>query len=112
MQTKYRNIKAEYNGDVYDSRKEMRRAAALDLLQKFGAISGLEKQRSFVLQDGYTTKDGRKIRPICYVADFVYHDNERGVDVVEDVKGVRTDVYKIKRKMFEFRYPEYEFVES
>lgn len=112
MQTKYRNIKAEYGGNMYDSRKEMRRACALDMLVRCGRVRDLERQRRFILQDGYTTRDGRSIRPISYVADFVYYDNDRCAWVVEDVKGVRTDVYKIKRKMFEFRYPEYVFLES
>ena len=109
---KYRNIKAEYNGDVYDSRKEMRRACALDMLVRCGRIKFLERQKRFILQDGYVTRDRRKIRPISYIADFVYYDNDKKSWVVEDVKGVRTDVYRLKRKMFEFRYPEYLFLES
>lgn len=112
MQTKYRNIKAEFNGEVYDSRKEMRRAAALEMLVRCGRIKGLERQKRFILQDGYITRDGRSIRPISYIADFVYYDNDRRGWVVEDVKGVRTDVYKIKRKMFEYRYQDYIFLES
>lgn len=112
MQAKYRNIKAEYNGEVYDSRKEMRRAYALDMLVRCGRIKFLERQKRFILQDGYLTRDGRKIRPISYIADFVYYDNDKGSWVVEDVKGVRTEVYRLKRKMFEFRYPEYLFLES
>ena len=102
---KYRNIKAEYNGDVYDSRKEMRRACALDMLVRCGRIKFLERQKRFILQDGYVTRDGRKIRPISYIADFVYYDNDKKSWVVEDV-------YRLKRKMFEFRYPEYLFLES
>ena len=112
MQAKYRNIKAEYNGDVYDSRKEMRRAYALDMLVRCGRIKFLERQKRFILQDGYVTRDGRKIRPISYIADFVYYEKDKKSWVVEDVKGVRTDVYRLKRKMFEFRYPEYLFLES
>lgn len=112
MQAKYRNIKAEYNGDMYDSRKEMRRAYALDMLSRAGKIKDLERQKRFILQDGYVTRDGRKIRPISYIADFFYYDCDKKMWVVEDVKGVRTDVYRIKRKMFEFRYPEYIFLEN
>ena len=112
MQAKYRNIKAEYNGEIYDSRKEMRRAYALDMLVRCGRIKDLERQKRFILQDGYLTRDGRKIRPISYIADFVYYDNDKGLWVVEDVKGVRTEVYRLKRKMFEFRYPDYLFLES
>ena len=111
---KYRNIKALYNGVVYDSRKEMRRAVALDWMVKAGVIRDLERQKPFVLQEGYVNNKGEKIRPIQYVADFVYFDVENGRWVVEDVKSpaTRTDVYRIKKKLFEYKYPEYWFVES
>ncbi|MBP5789250.1 MAG: DUF1064 domain-containing protein [Neisseriaceae bacterium] len=114
MQGKYKNIKAEYNGAVYDSRKEMRRAVALDWMVKASVIRDLERQKAFVLQDGYVNNWGEKIRPIQYVADFVYFDNEKGQWIVEDVKSpaTRTDVYRIKKKLFEAKYPEYWFVES
>ena len=68
-----------------------------------GLIKDLELQKRFVLQDGYEMQ-GKKIRPITYVADFVYFDIEKNKTVVEDVKGMRTDVYKMKKKMFEYRY--------
>lgn len=112
MQRKYHNIVAEYNGVRYDSRKEMRRAFALDMLARAGQIKGLERQKPFVLQEAYVTRDGRKIRPIIYIADFVYYDVDRDEFVVEDVKGVRTEVYKLKRKLFERKYPDYFFIES
>lgn len=113
MQGKYKNIKAEYNGIVYDSRKEMRRAVALDWMLKAGVIRDLERQKRFVLQEGYVNNKGEKIREICYLADFCYYDNEKGKYIVEDVKSpaTRTDVYLIKKKLFEKRYPEYWFEE-
>lgn len=113
MQGKYKNIKAEYNGVMYDSRKEMRRAAALDWMLKAGVIRDLERQKAFVLQEGYYNNKKEKIRPIFYLADFVYYDNERKMWIVEDVKSpaTRTDVYLIKKKLFEKRYPEYWFEE-
>ena len=73
-------------------------------------ISNLRCQVPFELQPKYTTRDGRKIRAITYVADFVYERD--GVTYVQDSKGMRTDVYKMKRKMFEYKYPEYIFIES
>ena len=114
MQGKYKNIKTEYNGDVYDSRKEMRRAVALDWLLKAGVIRDLERQKAFVLQEGYVNNKKEKIRPIFYVADFVYFDTERCRWVVEDVKSpaTRTDVYRIKKKLFEYKYPDYWFEET
>lgn len=111
---KYHNIKTLYNGLTYDSKKEARRAHALDILTMCGRISNLERQKRFVLQDGYTNNKGEKIRPIVYVADFVYYDHDKDCWIVEDVKSpaTRTDVYKLKKKIFEYKYPEYMFLES
>ena len=48
-------------------------------------------------------KRGRVIeRPCYYIADFVYTEN--GATVVEDTKGVKTDAYKIKKKLLLERY--------
>ena len=51
------------------------------------------------------------MRKVSYIADFMYKDIKRGVTVVEDVKGFKTDVYKIKKKLFLYKYPKYEFKE-
>lgn len=109
---KYGAEKTEWNGRVYDSKKEAKRAAALEQQEKFGIIKNLQKQVAFELQPGYTNNQGKKIRPITYIADFVYQkDNTM---YVEDVKGsakTLTDAYKIKKKLFEYKYPGYIFVE-
>lgn len=48
-------------------------------------------------------KNGKVVERACsYVADFVY--NENGEQVVEDTKGIRTEAYKIKRKMMRWLY--------
>lgn len=73
------------------------------MLQRAGQISNLQKQVLFVLQEPFTAYDGEKIRAISYVADFTYEDKD-GRTIVEDAKGMRTDVYKIKRKMFLYKY--------
>lgn len=109
---KYGNKKTLYNGQVYDSKKEAKRAYELNLLQRAGVISNLERQRRFELLPAYTNNKGKKVRPIIYIADFVYKKN--GIYYVEDVKGskkVLTDVYRIKKKIFEYKYPEYIFIE-
>ena len=106
---KYKNIKS--NG--CDSRKEARRLAQLRLLEKAGEISNLRQQVKYVLiptqyetyerysKKGKRLKDGvRFIEKECsYYADFVYTITETGENVWEDVKGVRTEAYKIKRKL-------------
>lgn len=108
---KYHNTKVIYNGIKFDSKKEAERYKELKLLEKVGVISDLELQSKFLLQPGYVNAKGEKIRPIYYVADFYYYDNELKKYVVEDTKGVKTDVYKLKKKMFEYQYIDKTIVE-
>ena len=104
MVSKYRNRKAVIDGITFDSKKEARRYSELKLLKKAGRIENLELQPSFVLVDGYVNGAGKKIRPMTYKADFRYYDVMEKCEVIEDVKGVRTEVYKLKKKLFEERY--------
>jgi hypothetical protein len=82
-------------------------------MQRAGQIKDLQRQVKFVLQDGYVNNKGEKIRPICYIADFQYRDNE-GRKIVEDTKSpaTKTDVFKIKKKLFEAKFKDYIFVEK
>ena len=96
--SKYFNRKT--NG--YASRKEANRAAELHALEKAGVIKELREQYRFEL---VPPQQGE--RPVYYVADFVYYDNERKISVVEDVKSEitrRLPAYVIKRKLFQQRY--------
>ena len=102
--SKYHNKKVIYNGIKFDSKKEMQRYKNLELLESTNYICSLELQKKFLLQEGYTNAEGKKIRPIYYIADFYYYDYIDNKWVVEDVKGVRTDVYKLKKKLFEYKY--------
>ena len=108
---KYNAIKTETDGIVFDSKKEATRYYSLMLLAKEGKIKNLQRQVRFVLQDEFVNNDKQKVRPIFYIADFCYERN--GKKIVEDVKSpaTRTQVYIIKKKLFQFRYPEYKFVE-
>lgn len=103
--SKYRNRKT--NG--YDSAKEAKRAAELKLLEKAGHITDLQEQVTILLQERFQC-NGKWERAIAYIADFVYFKD--GQKIVEDVKGFKTDVYKIKRKMLLFNYPDIIFIES
>ena len=95
---KYHNKKIAYAGEMFDSRKELNRYIELLLLQKAGKISGLRRQVKFELIPAIRDAQGMPAeRACCYIADYVYTEN--GKTVVEDVKGIRTDVYKIKRKL-------------
>jgi hypothetical protein len=89
---------AEKSGG-YASRKEHRRANELRMMQRAGLITNLREQVPYELIPAQRSADGKVIERACsYVADFVYTD-EHGNTVVEDTKGMRTDVYRIKRKL-------------
>lgn len=108
--SKYFSKKVIVDGITFDSKKEAKRYSELKLLEKAGRIKDLSLQHQFVLQPPFK-KNGKTIRAITYVADFVYFDLERMRNVVEDVKGYKTDVYQLKKKMFEYKYPELTIVE-
>ena len=105
MQSKYKNKKTQIDMYVFDSTKEAKRYRELKLLEMAGEISNLELQPRFLLQESFR-KNGKTYRKIEYVADFKYIEN--GKTIVEDVKGLQTDVFKIKHKLFEKKYPELE----
>lgn len=88
---KYRNELTEVDGVTFASKAEARRYGELKLLEYAGEIYGLILQPRFVLE-----VNGVKIT--TYVADFEYRDREDR-RTVEDVKGVRTTVYKLKKKL-------------
>lgn len=102
---KYRNKKTQVDMYVFDSIAESRRYKELALLQKAGEIRNLELQPRFLLQDSFK-KNGKTYRKIEYIADFQYI--EKGKIIIEDVKGKETEVFKLKRKLFEYRYPDFE----
>lgn len=102
---KYRNKKVIVDGKKFDSKKEGDRYKELKLLERAGEISNLELQPRFLLQDKFK-KNGKTYRKIEYVADFKYIEN--GKKIVEDVKGIQTDVFKLKHKIFEKVYPDLE----
>ncbi|MFT3995734.1 MAG: DUF1064 domain-containing protein [Dysgonomonas sp.] len=95
---KYRNIKV----GKYDSKKEKNRADLLKILEKQGEISHLKEQVKFeLIPSQYEVIKNKKrcVEKSCsYIADFTYCDIH-GNFIVEDTKGVRTEVYKIKKKL-------------
>lgn len=95
--SKYGSRKITVDGITFDSRKEYFRWHELSLLERAGVIHGLQRQVRFELIPSQKV-DGKVVeRPVHYVADFVYQEN--GQTVVEDVKGVKTKDYILKRKM-------------
>lgn len=101
---KYHNKLTEIDGIKFHSRKEAERYTILKLMEKSGGISNLELQKKYVLIPTIPAVKGvcSAQRSCCYIADFVYTDNKTGRIVVEDVKGMRTEVYKIKKKLMRY----------
>lgn len=91
------------HGHMHDSAKEARRCNDLHLLERAGEISGIEQQPMFPIKI-----NGKQV--CVYKADFAYL-NRAGERVIEDVKGHRTDVYKLKKKLVEASYPGVQIVE-
>ena len=115
---KYHSKKCVVDGEKFDSKKEAGRYKVLRLLEEEGVIEDLRRQVKFVLIPTQrempeesarsaggvrNPKQGRVLEQECsYTADFVYKEN--GKTVVEDVKGVRTREYIIKRKLMLFMH--------
>lgn len=100
---KYHNTKTKVNNIIFDSKLEAKRYTELKLLEKKGLIKDLILQPSYELIPSFK-KDNKTFRKTCYIADFSYYDNELGKTIVEDTKGFSNDVYKLKRKLFEYTY--------
>lgn len=92
-------------GRKHDSKAEFRRCYELELLEKAGEIRDLKRQVKHVLIPAQYDSSGKLLeKAITYTSDFEYVDVRTGEAVVEDVKGVRTEVYKIKRKLMLWIY--------
>ncbi len=90
--SKYGAKKTVVDGITFDSQAEATRYSVLKVIQAAGLIADLRLQVSYQI-----TVNGKKV---CrYVADFVYIEN--GKEVVEDVKGMKTPVYNLKKKLME-----------
>ena len=103
------------DGITFSSRAEARRYGELKLLLRAKQISDLKLQPRFLLQPSFKY-GGKTERAIEYVADFQYtafNKDKKPYVVVLDVKGFKTEAYKLKRKMFLRMYgSQYHFVES
>lgn len=89
------------DGVTFDSKREANRYLVLKGMEEDGLIENLRRQVRYELVPAFDVDD-RHYRPVYYVADFVYVED--GKEVVEDVKGMRTDVYRLKSKLFARRY--------
>lgn len=109
MYRKYHNTKTVADGIKFDSKLEAERYAQLKILERAGVIRALELQPSFDLLPSFR-KNGKTWRKTVYKADFRYILAKDDRIIIEDVKGstaVITDVFRLKQKLFEYKYPDY-----
>jgi len=106
--SKYNAVKVRLDGYTFDSKAEAARYNELKVLERAAIISQLEVHPRFELLEAFTDNEGKRQRAIDYVADFAYWQD--GQYVVEDVKGVETPVFKLKKKLFLKRYTGMRFV--
>lgn len=97
------------DGIKFPSMKEANYYCELKLLKRAGEIKDFDRQVKFVLQPAYDRK-GEHIREIAYYADFVITYKDDSQKVI-DVKGYETDVFKMKKKMLLYKYPNIDFEE-
>lgn len=90
--SKYRAIKTTIDGITFASKAESNVYQMRRLQERAGEISNLKLQPRFDI-----VVNGIKI--CTYVADFEYDLLTTGAHIVEDMKGVRTQVYRLKRKL-------------
>lgn len=105
---KYHNTKTVADGIKFDSKIEAERYTQLKMMERAGVIRNLELQPEYELIPSFR-KNGKTWRKTAYKADFRYILVEDDITIIEDVKGstaVITDVFRLKQKLFEYKYPE------
>jgi len=100
--SKYHNKKVTIDGRTFDSKAEARYYQELKLRLKAGDIKDFTCQPRINLLPSFT-KQGRKVRPMTYIADFKIAHNDGSIEYI-DVKGMETEAFKLKRKLFDFLY--------
>lgn len=107
---KYGAKKTEIDGITFHSQAEARYYTQLKVLKRSKQIIDFTLQPSFVLLDKFKDNTGKVQQAITYKADFLIDHND-GTKEVVDVKGMVTQQYTLRKKMFLHRYPDYKFSE-
>lgn len=108
-ESKYHNRKVTYYDPAtketisFDSEKERDYYLILKDRERRGEIKDLRRQVSIEIQRAFTDKADKKHRAIKYIADFVYYDLDDYQLHYIDVKGFKTEVYKLKKKLLAYR---------
>lgn len=101
---KFRNKKMEVDGILFDSQKEAYYYIELKIKLSKKEILKFTLQPEFLLQSAYVNKDGKPVREIIYIGDFQVWNNDGTVEII-DTKGFKTKEFRIKKKLFEYKYP-------
>ena len=107
--SKYHSRKVTVDNIVFDSQKEANYYLELKLRKRANDIIDFELQPVYILQEKYK-RDGKTVQPITYRADFKIIHKNFDVEIV-DVKGMKTEVYRIKKKLLLAKYPGIKFTE-
>lgn len=124
---KIKHIKTEVDGIVFDSKMESEYYKYLKELKEQGIVTDFKLQPEFLLQDKFIVVDGQVIegshpdflklkrkhkvpttQAIKYKSDFEVHYADGHIEIV-DTKGIETADFKIKKKMFAYKYPTLDF---
>ena len=107
---KYHNQKMIIDGIQFDSKREAQRYQQLKLMERAGVICDLKRQVKYELIPAQYI-DGKCVeRAVTYTSDFEYYLTKKqvygdiGQHIIEDVKGMRTKEYIIKRKLMLYKY--------
>jgi Protein of unknown function (DUF1064) len=101
-QHKYGAKVGEAHGIRFQSKAEAARYQELALLERAQLITELERQPVFPIT--VTNPHGRPVIVAAYIADFRYREGPDGILRIEDVKGVITPLYRLKKKLVEAQY--------
>lgn len=100
---KYGAVKTMVDGIKFDSKLEADIYVLLKKLEKAGLVYNIRLQVPFLLLDSFKRVDGKTIRKMTYKADFVFR-KDNGEELVVDAKGMVLNDFKIKKKIFEYKY--------
>ncbi|PEX52509.1 hypothetical protein COK25_08345 [Bacillus cereus] len=105
---KYNAKKVEVDGIIFHSKAESDYYSGLKIWQAAGEITSFELQPRFTLQPAFA-KNGKSFKAITYIADFMVYLPNGDVEVV-DIKGMVTETFAVKKKMFEYKYPHLQLI--
>ncbi|PYE87618.1 DUF1064 domain-containing protein [Bacillus sp. 196mf] len=106
--SKYKNKKVHLDDYLFDSQAEANYYEGLKIRSARGEIQGFERQPVFKLQPAFKKRD-KSFQAITYIADFLVYLPNGEVEVI-DIKGMITETFNVKRKLFEYKYPHLQLI--